>query len=101
MLSLRATASSPCRACRWRTCAIRPAPARAATSGFVGYLDGHDGELDEACLRRAMGYGTVLASFNVERFGTERVAALSREEIEERLSQLHGMTQFEPLPAAS
>ena len=69
--------------------------------GFVGYLDGHDGELDEACLRRAMGYGTVLASFNVERFGTERVAALSREEIEERLSQLHGMTQFEPLPAAS
>ena len=43
--------------------------------GFFGYLDGHDGELDEACLRRAMGYGTVLASFNVEEFGTERVAA--------------------------
>ncbi len=42
--------------------------------GFVGYLDGQEGELDEACLRRAMGYGTVLASFNVEQFGTERVA---------------------------
>ncbi len=67
--------------------------------GFLGYLDGHDGELDEACLRRAMGYGTVLASFNVERFGTERVAALSREEIEERLAELHAMTRFEPLPA--
>jgi len=67
--------------------------------GFLGYLDGHDGELDEASLRRAMGYGTVLASFNVERFGTERVAALSREEIEERFQLLHGMTQFEPLPA--
>jgi sugar/nucleoside kinase (ribokinase family) len=66
--------------------------------GFLGYLDGQDGDLDEGCLRRAMGYGTVLASFNVERFGTERVAALSREEIEERFRQLHGMTQFEPLP---
>jgi sugar/nucleoside kinase (ribokinase family) len=69
--------------------------------GFLGYLDGHEGELDEACLRRAMGYGTVLASFNVEQFGTERVAALSREEIDERFAELHGMTQFEPLPAAT
>ena len=43
--------------------------------GFLGYLDSHEGELDDACLRRAMGYGTVLASFNVEEFGTERVAA--------------------------
>ncbi len=67
--------------------------------GFVGYLDGQGGELDEACLRRAMGYGTVLASFNVEQFGTERVAALTREEIEERFQQLHTMTSFEPLPS--
>lgn len=69
--------------------------------GFLGYLDGHDGELDEACLRRAMGYGTVLASFNVERFGTERVAALTREEIEGRLAELHAMTRFEPLPTSA
>src|SRR3954470_14672919 len=32
--------------------------------GFVGYLDSQGDNLDEACLRRAMGYGTVLASFN-------------------------------------
>jgi len=69
--------------------------------GFFGYLDGHEGELDEACLRRAMGYGTVLASFNVEEFGTERVARLSREEIEERFRALREMTQFESLPAAA
>ncbi len=67
--------------------------------GFIGYLDSQDGELDEACLRRAMGYGTVLASFNVEQFGTERVAALTREEIEERFQELHAMTRFEPLPS--
>jgi sugar/nucleoside kinase (ribokinase family) len=69
--------------------------------GFLGYLDSHDGELDEATLRRAMGYGTVLASFNVEQFGTERVAALTREEIDERFSALHAMTRFEPLPATA
>jgi sugar/nucleoside kinase (ribokinase family) len=69
--------------------------------GFLGYLDSHDGELDEASLRRAMGYGTVLASFNVEEFGTERVARLTRGEIDERLATLHGMTQFEPLPTAA
>jgi sugar/nucleoside kinase (ribokinase family) len=62
--------------------------------GFFGYLDGVDGELHDAELRRAMGYGTVLASFNVEEFGTERVARLSREEIDERYEALRGMTQF-------
>jgi sugar/nucleoside kinase (ribokinase family) len=69
--------------------------------GFLGYLDSVDGDPDEASLRRAMGYGTVLASFNVEQFGTERVAALTREEIDERFAELHAMTRFEPLPAAA
>jgi sugar/nucleoside kinase (ribokinase family) len=68
--------------------------------GFFGYLDGCDGDLDEANLRRAMGYGTVLASFNVEEFGTERVSRLSREEIDERFETLRAMTQFEGLPAS-
>jgi sugar/nucleoside kinase (ribokinase family) len=68
--------------------------------GFFGYLDGHDGELDDACLRRAMAYGTVLASFNVQEFGTERVSRLTREEIDARFQTLREMTQFEPVPAA-
>jgi sugar/nucleoside kinase (ribokinase family) len=68
--------------------------------GFFGYLDGCAGELDDANLRRAMGYGTVLASFNVEEFGTERVSRLTREEIDERFEQLREMTQFEG-PVAS
>jgi sugar/nucleoside kinase (ribokinase family) len=69
--------------------------------GFLGYLDGQEGNLDEACLRRAMGYGTVLASFNVEQFGTERVASLTREEIDERFAELRAMTRFEPLSTAT
>ena len=48
---------------------------------------------------RAMGYGTVLASFNVEEFGTERVSRLQREEIDERFEALRQMTQFESVPA--
>ena len=67
--------------------------------GFLGYLDSHGGELDEMTLRRAMGYGTVLASFNVEEFGTERVARLTRAEIDERFEALRQMTQFEAIPA--
>src|SRR6201995_101900 len=67
--------------------------------GFFGYLDGTGGDLDEANLRRAMGYGTVLASFNVEEFGTERVSRLERAEIDERFEALRAMTQFEGLPA--
>jgi sugar/nucleoside kinase (ribokinase family) len=69
--------------------------------GFFGYLDGlgAGGELGDAELRRAMAYGTVLASFNVEEFGTERVSRLSREEIDERLEQLRAMTSFEAVGA--
>ena len=70
--------------------------------GFLGYLSSLDGEaaLDDAHLRRAMTYGSVLASFNVEEFGTERMRRLTREEIEERFAEMRRMTYFEPLPAA-
>jgi sugar/nucleoside kinase (ribokinase family) len=62
--------------------------------GFLGYLDSQSGELDDGSMRRAMGYGTVLASFNVEEFGTERVARLTRDEIDERFEVLRSMTSF-------
>src|SRR5690606_14203506 len=52
--------------------------------GFLGYLDSLGRDPTQADLRRAMGYGTVLASFNVEEFGTERAARLTREEIDTR-----------------
>ena len=66
--------------------------------GFLGYLDAHDDAADEPALRRAMAYGTVMASFNVERFGTERVASLSRAEIEERFRELLAITRFDESP---
>ncbi len=60
--------------------------------GFLGYLSSQDDASDDATLRRAMTYGTVMASFNVEEFGTERVARLTRDEVDERYQALKGMT---------
>lgn len=63
--------------------------------GFLGYIDKHRDGLDEQTLRRAMAYGSVLASFNVEEFGTERVARLTEDEIEQRLREFREITHFE------
>jgi sugar/nucleoside kinase (ribokinase family) len=70
--------------------------------GFLGYLDsqGPDAVLDESELRRAMTYGSVLASFNVEEFGTERVRRLTRDEIDERFAEFKRMTTFEEVRTA-
>jgi sugar/nucleoside kinase (ribokinase family) len=63
--------------------------------GFVGYIAANLSEgLSEELLRRAMAHATVLASFNVEEFGTERVERLQRSEIDARLRELHAITQF-------
>jgi hypothetical protein len=45
-------------------------------------------------LRRAMAYGTAIASFNVEEFGTDRVARLRMDEVDERVTDLRRMTAF-------
>jgi sugar/nucleoside kinase (ribokinase family) len=68
--------------------------------GFLGYIAAHrTRDPDDDMLRRAMAYGTTLASFNVEEFGTERVARLTGVEVSQRASALHAMTTFEHAPA--
>jgi sugar/nucleoside kinase (ribokinase family) len=69
--------------------------------GFLGTIAAHDGAVEEEVLRSAMAHGTTLASFNVERFGTERVSRLEHEEIEARVHELREITSFSgaPLPA--
>jgi sugar/nucleoside kinase (ribokinase family) len=71
--------------------------------GFLGYLDSRraagESVLDHAVLRQAMAYGSVLASFNVEDFGTERVRKLTIEEIADRLQDFKRITYFEADPA--
>ena len=68
--------------------------------GFAGYLSRHleHGDLSEPVLRQAMAYGTALASFNVEEFGTERVQRLTAGEIHARVEDLRRITRFEHDP---
>jgi sugar/nucleoside kinase (ribokinase family) len=67
--------------------------------GFMGYVAAHAGEeIDDELLRRAMAYGTVLASFNVEAFGTERMPSLTEAEIHERVAELSRTTTFDAAP---
>jgi sugar/nucleoside kinase (ribokinase family) len=71
----------------------------AFAGGFLGYLDSEGSPTDELSLRRAMTYGSVLASFNVERFGTERVQTLTRPEIDGRYEDFRRMTAIDQVPA--
>jgi sugar/nucleoside kinase (ribokinase family) len=69
--------------------------------GLVGYIAAHPREeLSDELLRRAMAHATVLASFNVEEFGTERLERLTGKEIVARIQELHTMTQFSGAPLA-
>ena len=64
---------------------------------FAGGLLGHlaaGGEHSERALRRAIVYGTVLASFVVEDFGGRRMRTLDRDAIERRYRQFVALTEF-------
>ncbi len=65
--------------------------------GFMGYLASQP-NLDDAAMRRAMIFGSVMASFNVEEFGTARVDRLTHTEINERFRTFKQMTHFEEIP---
>lgn len=65
--------------------------------GFMGYLASQT-KIDEDAMRRAMIFGSVMASFNVEKFGTERVDALTHDEINERFADFKRFTHFEEIP---
>jgi len=65
--------------------------------GFMGYLASQK-EINDDTMRRACVYGSVMASFNVEKFGTERVDALDYPEINERFKDFKRMTHFDDIP---
>ena len=68
--------------------------------GFMGYL-ASENKINDETLRRACVYGSVMASFNVEKFGTERVDALDYPEINERFAAFKRMTHFDDIPFES
>ena len=62
--------------------------------GFFGYIASQP-ELTPAVFKRAMFYGGVMGSFTVERFGTERLQHLTRDQIEERFSLFRQLTHLD------
>jgi len=62
--------------------------------GFFGYLASQP-EQSPAAYRRAMFYGSVMGSFACERFGTERLQKLTRDEIDERVNLFRELTHLD------
>jgi len=62
--------------------------------GFAGYLT-KTGDYSFENLKKAVIYGSALASFSVEKFGTERMTNLKKEELYERIIQFKNLTQFD------
>src|SRR5215831_8701227 len=62
--------------------------------GFMGYL-ASQGEVTRNVLKHAMFYGSVMGSFSVERFGTERLQSLTRDEIDERFQIFRELTHLD------
>jgi sugar/nucleoside kinase (ribokinase family) len=62
--------------------------------GFMGYIASQP-ELTPEVLKRALFYGGVMGSFAVERFGTERLQSLTREEIDGRFQLFRELTHLE------
>jgi sugar/nucleoside kinase (ribokinase family) len=66
--------------------------------GFVGFIAKHIDRIGERrVVRNAMAYGTALASFNVEQFGTEGLQAVRPAQVRERVADLYGFAHFEPI----
>ena len=61
--------------------------------GFIGYLAQTD-DISFDNLKRALVYGSAMASFCVEKFGVERMTNLSREEINERVAEFVKLAIF-------
>lgn len=61
--------------------------------GMMGYLAQQDA-FDPETLKTAMAYGIVAASFNVEGFGVERMAGISRNDVDKRMGEYRTMLSF-------
>lgn len=62
--------------------------------GFTGYL-AKTGDYSFENMKNAIIYGSTLASFCVEKFGTERLENLTKKEVHKRLKQFQNLTQFD------
>jgi sugar/nucleoside kinase (ribokinase family) len=62
--------------------------------GFIGYL-AKTGDISFENMKRAIIFGSAMASFTVEKFGTERLIGLSQEDVEDRVQEFVELVQFD------
>lgn len=62
--------------------------------GFIGYL-AKTKDISFENMKRAIIFGSAMASFTVERFGTERLIGLSQQDVEERVKEFIDLVQFD------
>lgn len=64
--------------------------------GLIGYL-ANTGDVSEANIRKAIIFGSVMASFNVEAFSLERLSSLTFDDIRDRYGEFKRLTHFEDI----
>lgn len=62
--------------------------------GFIGYLD-KTKDISFDNMKRAIIFGSAMASFCVEKFGTERLVGLNKKEVDERVQEFIDLVQFD------
>ena len=62
--------------------------------GFIGYL-AKTKDISFENMKRAIIFGSAMASFTVEKFGTERLIGLTNEDVEQRVQQFVDLVQFD------
>jgi sugar/nucleoside kinase (ribokinase family) len=68
--------------------------------GFMGYL-AETGDLSFGGIKRALVHGTAVASFTVESLGVDRLASITRDDVQARYRELLEFTSFETVAAAT
>lgn len=64
--------------------------------GLMGYLS-YTGDLSEEAMRKAIIFGSVMASFNVEAFSLDRLSTITLDDINARFSEIKRLTHFEDI----
>lgn len=63
--------------------------------GFFGFIAKHGGDISDGTLRKAVVYGSAMASFTVEKFSLERLKTLTADQLEARVRMLKELAHFD------
>jgi len=63
--------------------------------GFFGFIAKNGGDISDATLRKAVVYGSAMASFTVEKFSLERLKTLTPDQLEARVRMLKELAHFD------